>query len=489
MPETTSLPLQRLRVLDLSYVFAVPYIGALLSDLGAEVTKVEAPHRLDLTRGVAFARYVDNDPGPDPWNRSGVFHVLNRGKKSLALDLNAEEGRQVFVELLKQTDIVLDNFTPRVLRKWGFEYEALQKINPSLIMLSNTGYGSGGPWSEFPSQGTTLEATMGITQYTGYRDDKPWKVGQSYPDFLATWTGLLALMAALAHRRRTGQGQWIDLGMYQVGAALVAEPILQHQIDGTDLQRWGNEDPEHVPSNLYAALGEDRWVAISVTSDAQWQALSQLMGQPGLAHDGRYATPAARCVHRDAVNRIVAAWVQTQSVEVLVDLLQGHGIACGPVLSSRDLMGDPQMRHRGFYEWVRHPDPIGCRPLIGRPFRFRRRELRIQGPAPRFGQHTHDILKERLGLSESDIDRLMASAVVADQPLNPGKGQAWDLAEGLRQRTLAAVDADYLTRLYEQAEAPKSRKPDGKRGSSPVTDPASAPEASQSKPVTWNSHV
>jgi hypothetical protein len=230
-------------------------------------------------------------------------------------------------------------------------------------------------------------------------------------------------------------------------------------------------------------------VAISVTSDAQWQALARLMGQPELAHDDRYSTAAARCVHRDLVNRIVAAWVQTQSVVVLVDLLQGHGIACGSVLNSRDLMCDPQMRHRGFYEWVRHPDPIGWRPLIGRPFRFRRRELRIQGPAPRFGQHTHDILKERLGLSESDIGRLMASAVVADQPLNPAKGQAWDLAEGLRQRTLAAVDPDYLARLYEQAEAPKSRKPDGASGSSPVTDPASAPEASQSKPVTWNSHV
>jgi len=155
-------------------------------------------------------------------------------------------------------------------------------------MLSNTGYGSTGPWSSFPSQGTTLEATMGITFYTGYRDDKPWKVGQSYPDFIACWAGLNALWAAIAHMRKTGQGQWIDVGMYQLGVALMPEPLLQKQLDGTEPVRMGNEHPEHVPSNLYRAQGEDQWLALTVRTDTQWAALTSLMQKPELASDPRF---------------------------------------------------------------------------------------------------------------------------------------------------------------------------------------------------------
>ena len=470
MPERTA-PLAGVRVLDLSYVFAVPYVGALLSDMGAEVIKIEAPGRLDLTRGNSFARYLDNDPGDDPWNRSGVFHVLNRGKKSLSLDLNTDKGRELFLALLQETDIVLDNFTPRVLRKWGLQYERLKQLRPGLIMLSNTGYGAGGPWSEFPSQGTTLEATMGITQYTGYRGDKPWKVGQSYPDFLATWTSLLAIMAALSHRDRTGRGQWIDLGMYQVGAALVAEPILQYQRDHSDIPRWGNEDPEHVPSNVYRAQGPDNWVALTVVSDAQWQVLTELMAQPHLARDERFATAAARRSHRDAVNRLLADWVAQCDAKEWVELLQKHGIASGRVMAAHDLMRDPQMRHRGFYEMVSHDPPIADRPLIGRPFVFRRRGLKIRGPAPRFGQHTREVLGQRLGKSDEEIDTLMSEGVVADHPLMAYKGQPWNLEEGLRLKTLVAVDKTYA------ASFPIQDGPDQAQGPSCPQDGADVSHA------------
>jgi len=249
-------PLAGLRVLDLSYVFAVPYMGGLLSDLGAEVIKVEAPHRLDQTRAT-FGPYLDNDPGDEPWNRTGTFHMLNRGKRSFVLDLGKPAGRELLKKLVAKSDMVLDNFTPRVMRGWDLHYEQLRKVNPALIMLSNTGYGSTGPWSAFPSQGTTLEATMGITHYSGYRNDKPWKVGQSYPDFLACWSGLFALLVALHHRRKTGEGQWIDLGMYQIGAALIPEPMLQLQADGSDWERIGNEHRTLAPYNLYPAGGDD----------------------------------------------------------------------------------------------------------------------------------------------------------------------------------------------------------------------------------------
>lgn len=438
-----SLPLVGVRVLDLSYVFAVPYMAGMLSDLGAEVIKIEAPHKLDQTRGRAFGPYLDNDPANDPWNRSGIFYVVNRGKKSLAMDLSRTEGQEIFRELVAKSDIVLDNFTPRVMRKWGLNYDALKKINPSLIMLSNTGYGSSGPWASFPSQGTTLEATMGITFYTGYRGDKPWKVGQSYPDFIACWSGLGALWAAIAHRQKTGEGQWIDVGMYQLGVALIPEPLLQKQLDGTEPDRIGNEHIEYVPSNLYQTQGDDQWLALTVQTDAQWEALTELMQYPALAHDSRFSSAANRRIHRNAVDTLVATWCRTLNGEELFEQLQAHGIAAGRVLNSRDLLRNPHLKHRKFYESVQHPEPIGERPIIGRPYKLRFRDAHIKKPGPRFGEDNDDILGDILGKTPSQIDALKDSNVVCDVPTHPGISGTMDTESMLKLKTLIAVDQDY----------------------------------------------
>jgi crotonobetainyl-CoA:carnitine CoA-transferase CaiB-like acyl-CoA transferase len=437
------LPLAGLRVIDLSYVFAVPYMASLMSDLGAEVIKIEGTHRLDQTRSGAFGPHLDNDPGQDPWNRSGSFHMLNRGKRSLVLDLSKEEGRAVFRALARDADFVLENYTPRVMRNWGLHYDELRKLNPALIMLSNTGYGATGPWSEFPSQGTTLEATMGIAQYTGYRGDKPWKVGQSYPDFLACWSGLTALLAALRHRRRSGQGQWIDLGMYQLGAAVMPEALLQWQLSGTEPQRIGNEHALRVPSNLYPAQGEDRWVAITVASDAEWRRLAPCIGLEG---DRRLDSEAGRRGQRELIDQAVARWTRSRDAWATTRQLQAEGIACGPVLCNRDLLLDPHLRARGFYEPVQHPQPVGLRPVIGRPFRMRRRRPRIQGPAPRLGEHGEALLRERLGYGAQELDRL-AQAGATGQPASTVVAGAIDMQEALRSRTVTELDADYRRRL------------------------------------------
>jgi crotonobetainyl-CoA:carnitine CoA-transferase CaiB-like acyl-CoA transferase len=437
------LPLAGLRVIDLSYVFAVPYMASLMSDLGAEVIKIEGTHRLDQTRSGAFGPHLDNDPGQDPWNRSGSFHMLNRGKRSLVLDLSKEEGRAVFRALARDADFVLENYTPRVMRNWGLHYDELQKLNPALIMLSNTGYGATGPWSEFPSQGTTLEATMGITQYTGYRGDKPWKVGQSYPDFLACWSGLTALLAALRHRRRSGQGQWIDLGMYQLGAAVMPEALLQWQVSATEPERIGNEDALHVPSNLYPAQGDDRWVAITVASDAEW---CRLAVRIGLAGDRRLDGEAARREHRELIDQAMARWTRTQDAWATSRQLQAEGIACGPVLSNRDLLLDPHLQARGFYEQVQHPQPVGLRPVIGRPFRMRHRRPHIQGPAPRLGEHGEALLRERLGYGAEELDRLERAGATG-LPVSTVVAGAIDMQEALHSRTVTELDADYRRRL------------------------------------------
>ncbi|VTU45629.1 Succinyl-CoA:(R)-benzylsuccinate CoA-transferase subunit BbsF (plasmid) [Variovorax sp. SRS16] len=442
-----TLPLEGLRVLDLSTVVAVPYMAGLLADLGAEVIKIEAPHKLDQTRRGVFTTYLDDDRSEDAVNRSGIFQVLNRGKQSMVLDMSRPEGREVFRALVAKSDIVVENYTPRVMRSWDLHYDALRRIKPSLIMLSNTGYGASGPWSGFPSQGTTLEATMGITSYTGYRGDKPWKAGQSYPDFLACWTGLTALFAALHHLRATNEGQAIDLGMYQVGAALIPEPLLQVQLDGRDLERIGNEDAVHVPSNAYRALGDDRWVALTVVSDAQWQALCALMARDGLVPDPRHASAAGRREHRGEVNAWVGGWTQRHDARELMALLQAQGIACGPVFDNRDLLLDAHLAARGFHERVAHPAPMGVRPIMGRPWKLLRREIRVRKPAPRYGEDNRRILCETLGMDAQRAEDLIASCVVCDQPHTSTPIDSMGLPALQRLKSVHELDADYREKL------------------------------------------
>jgi crotonobetainyl-CoA:carnitine CoA-transferase CaiB-like acyl-CoA transferase len=286
---------------------------------------------------------------------------------------------------------------------------------------------------------------MGITFYTGYRGDKPWKVGQSYPDFIACWAGLNGLWAAIAHMRKTGQGQWIDVGMYQLGASLMPEPLLQKQLDGTEPVRMGNEHAEYVPSNLYQVAGEDQWLALTIQTDQQWEALTTLMQQPHLALDERYRTNEVRRANRDSINTLVEGWCRSQNAKALLEKLQARGIAAGIVLNSRDLLHDPHLKHRQFYETVQHPEPIGARPIISRPYKLRFRDAHIKKPGPRFGEDNDNILREILGKNPAQIAALKASNVLSDVPTNPGISGTMDTTSMLALKTLIAVDQDYRT--------------------------------------------
>jgi crotonobetainyl-CoA:carnitine CoA-transferase CaiB-like acyl-CoA transferase len=443
--EANRRPLAGIRVVDLSQVFAMPYAGGLLGDLGAEVIKIEGPNRPDSTRG--FSAWPENEPGEDSWNRTGTFHTLNRNKRSFVLDLTQERAREIFLKLAAKTDVVVENFTPRVMKGWGLDYESLKQVKPDIIMISNTGYGSTGPWSQYPSQGTVLEATIGISAYTGYRGDRPGRAGQSYPDFLATWTGLFTIQAALHYRNRTGRGQWIDLAMYQLGASLVPEALLQYQIDGTNLPRIGNEHEEYVPYNLYPAAGIEEWIAISVTTDEQWQRLAEVMGCPELGSDQRYATKASRVALRAEIDALVADWTRTYEPRVLARALQENGVAASAVLNSRDLLQDPHLQYRNFFERVRAPEPIGVRPIIGLPYTLTSGEVSIAKSAPRFGEDNVYVLKDIVGLDDSEIEDLQQAGIIADRPLNARRAQPMDYEAGLRAGTIREVDPDYRARL------------------------------------------
>ena len=434
-------PLQGLRVVDLSTVVAVPLLGAMLRDLGADVIKIEAPDRLDQGRGPAFGPLFDNDPKDEPWNRSGSFQSLNRGKRGMTLDLRRPEGRDVLLELVASADILLENFTPRVMRGWGLTYEALAQINPRLVMLSNTGYGATGPWSTYKAQGTTLDATMGVGQYGGYVSDKPTKIGQSYPDFMACWAGLTALFAALVHRTDSGMGQHVDIGMYQLGASMVPEAFVAVQAGEPDFGRTGNADLDVLFSDVVPAAGADRWLTVSVPDEAAWRGLAAVVpGVPLNPED----IPAARVALR--------SWAARQDALAAAEELQMAGVPAGPVLDARDLLLDEHLLARGFYEEHDFTEcygpEVGPTPVLSRGFRWRAdwAHVGIRGHGPRFGSNNDEVLAG-LGLDGTARADLRASGVVVDRPVSPPDLPPADVRETLSSGYYREVDPDFRARL------------------------------------------
>ena len=445
------LPLEGIRVLDSTYVFALPYTGGLLADLGAEVIKVEGPGRPDVTRTGGYAgAFPEGIPGEDWWNRPSTYNLIHRGKQSLTLDLTDQRGRDLFKQLVSLCDVVMENFTPRVMRGWGLDYPNLKKIKPDIVMVSNTGYGHGdGPYSGYPAQATTQEGTHGHCWITGYAGGAPAKAGASFVDFVSTWTALFVIGAALRYRNRTGQGQWVDMGMYQAGVMLTSEYIMDAIANGRDGGRIGNRHPYRSPQGCYPALGEDQWITLSVGSDQEWQALCQVLGRGDLAGDQRFADLLSRRKNHDEADEIISAWTSGVDKYDAMHRLQAQGIPSGPVLTGKDVHFDPQYRSRGFLERVTYPDDrgLGTRPFIGRPYKFSKSPLRIQGPSPTFGQHNQRLLQDLLGVEEVTYQTLVQDAVIATVPTTGEPSAQIPPKDAVERGLLAGWDPEYRQKL------------------------------------------
>ncbi|HEU0020950.1 MAG TPA: CoA transferase [Dehalococcoidia bacterium] len=445
------LPLEGIRVLDSTYVFALPYTGGQLTDLGAEVIKVEGPGRPDITRtGGLYGTFPDNIVGEDWWNRPSTYNLLNRGKRSLTLDLSTEPGRELFRQMVSLSDVVMENFTPRVMRGWGLDYPKLKKIKPDIILVSNTGYGHGdGPYSSYPAQATTQEGTHGHCWVTGYPGEGPAKAGRSFVDFLSTWSAVFAIGAALRYRNLTGKGQWVDIGMYQAGVMFISEYIMDAIANGREGGRIGNRHPYRAPQGCYPAQGHDQWITLSVASDEEWQSLCALMGRAELAHDPRYAGVLSRQQTHDQIDEIISSWTRDRDRYDLMHLLQGAGIAAGPVLNSKDVHLDPHYQSRNFLERVDFPPErqMGARILMGRPFKFSNTPMKIRQPAPEFGEGNEHFLKGLLGVDEKTYQALVQDAIIASIPTSGDPAPAFDPPEALARGQIADWDPDYRQRL------------------------------------------
>jgi benzylsuccinate CoA-transferase BbsF subunit len=390
-------PLDGVRVLDFTWVVAGPVTTRILADLGADVIKVEKQNALDFGD-----------------RRGGLSGSLMRGKRSIVLDLNQPRALDLARRLAAVSDVVIDNFSARVMTNLGLDYDTLRERKPDIICVRMTGFGLTGPDRDHVSYGPTLQALTGYTLLMAEPGSPPAGFGYSYSDLAGGNLGALAVLAALWHRRRTGRGQLVDLAQLEAVASLVGPTLLERAVDGGRSVPAGNASQEEpgAPHGVYPCAGAERWLAITVFGDHQWERFAGALGRPAWTRDPRFSTRAARLVHAGELDRLVAAWTRGQRAEDAMVLLQQAGVAAGLVANAQDLCArDPQLAARGHFVDV--PTSEGGTVRIDGPvFRLSETPAAVRGPGPLLGEHTDAVLVELLGCTAEEIATLRDDGVV-----------------------------------------------------------------------------
>jgi crotonobetainyl-CoA:carnitine CoA-transferase CaiB-like acyl-CoA transferase len=400
------LPLDGIRVVDITWAWAGPYCSLQLAHLGAEVIRIESHLRPDMNRRVP--PYPDNQPG---LNRGGSFNQWNQGKLSLSVDLTKDEGTELVRDLIAKSDVVVENYAPGVLARRGLDYERLREHNPGLIMISLSGYGATGPTSNYVAYGTPLVMISGLASLSGYQDGLPSEVGLSYADPNAGLHGAFAVLAALWHRDESGEGQYIDLSQWESLLAIMPEGLMAQVLTGGQPPRMGNRDVQMAPHGYFRCRGDQRWVSISVGEDTEWRSLCSVLGRPELGEDPRFATAAARKAHEDELEAIVSAWTLHRDPWDVTQQLQAAGVAAFPVQDCRDLVEDEHLEGRDFFVRLPHPE-VGVRTHAGIPWHLSDTPLAVRRPAPLLGGDNEQIVMQILGRSRAEYDRLTAEGVL-----------------------------------------------------------------------------
>ncbi|MFH1486591.1 MAG: CoA transferase, partial [Chloroflexota bacterium] len=349
------LPLTGLRVMDFGWVMAGPVLGHLLADMGAEVIKIESRGRIDACRrGRPMKR--ENKPEVEEFELVPLFHPLNRNKLSITINLSNPNSAWLLRELAKKTDIIVENFTPGVLDKAGLSYEELKEVKPDIIVIALSAAGQYGPLRDVRTYAPSITSLAGMDSLIGYEGEGPvGTVGISYADPNASVCGMVAVMAALYHRRRTGEGQYIDLPQMEAATALLGEAILDYTMNGRVASTIGNYHPVMVPHNNYPCKGDDQWVSIAVKTEEEWQGLVKAMGSPTWAKDGRFADAFQRRKNIVDLEKRIAEWTRQYANLEVMETLQKAGVAAAPVNDIEDELTNPHMQARQVYVEVEHP--------------------------------------------------------------------------------------------------------------------------------------
>ncbi len=393
------------KVLDFMWALAGPGATRLMADFGATVVRVESTSRLDVCRTIR--PFIGGDPSPE---KSAVFHSTNAGKLMLSLDLTNPGARQVVFDLVGWADVVMESFSPRAMKAFGLDYPTLREINPNLIMLSTCLMGQTGPLASFAGYGNLAAAIAGFYGLTGWPDREPAGPFGAYTDYIAPRYNAVAVLAALDHRRRTGQGQYIDLSQAEAALHFLAPAILERTANGRVWQRAGNTDADHAPHGVYPCAGDDQWVAIACESDAQWKALCGAVGGIDPA-DERFATAPGRRAAQQVLDDWLAAFTSARTPAELESLLQSAGVPASAVQNSPELAADPQLRHREHFVTLPH-DEAGETVVEGVRGRLSRTPGRVRGPAPTFSRDVQRVLCELLGYDDERFGRLLVDGVL-----------------------------------------------------------------------------
>jgi crotonobetainyl-CoA:carnitine CoA-transferase CaiB-like acyl-CoA transferase len=407
-------PLEGIRVLDLTMFWAGPAMTELLGSMGAEVIKVEAVKAPDPSRKGGARLIMTPDETRPPHEISPQYNATNRNKYGLTLDLTKPEGQDVFKRLVAISDVVAENYTPRVMPKFGLDYATLRDIRPALVMISMPGFGSTGPWRDFRSFAFSTEQATGFPQITGYGPDRPpsrW--GPAGADAFAGLTGAFAVLAALEYRRRTGQGQHIDLSQVESITTWRGQEMIDYSWNHRNWSRLGNRHRLMAPHGVYRAAGDDRWIAIAVENDEQWQSLCRHLGRADWAQRNDLAYLEGRFAAHDELDQGIETWTTGREQREAARLLQQAGVAAGPVLGGADLLGDPQLNARGFVDWLDR-EWIGKAPYNGMFAKFSATPGSFRLPAPLLGEHNEKILKGLLSLKDEEYAQLEAEGVIGN---------------------------------------------------------------------------
>jgi benzylsuccinate CoA-transferase BbsF subunit len=398
-------PFEGVKVVDFTWLAAGPLMAAYLADFGAVVVKIESVNRPDPWR--FFPPFKDNEAG---MNRSVGFGYYNRNKYSATLNLSDPSGLEVAKRLVAWADVVLESFTPGTMEKWELTYNDLVKVKPDIIMLSTNMQGQTGPRATIPGLGIQMAALCGFSYLTGWPDREPLQP-IAYTDSVAALFGAAAIIAALDYHRRTGKGQYLDLSQFETSLQFLAPVFLDYNANGREAVRAGNRCSYAAPHGVYRCKGDDRWCAVSVFSDDEWLNLCQAMGNPKWSQDTEFSTLRGRKQHEVELDGLIEKWTTKCSAEDVMTRLQSAGVAAGVVENGEDLFNDPQMKYRGHFWTINHPE-IGAYRCDAPPFRMSLTPAEARRHAPCMGEHNDYVYTKLVGMSDKEFTELVEKGVI-----------------------------------------------------------------------------
>ena len=412
-------PLAGLRVLDLTRVWAGPFAGRMLADLGADVILIETadargPRDVPSEMAKMLHYFPDDDPGERPWNRIGVMNKLWRNRRGVTLDLRRPDAKEIFESLVRSADVVIENFSPRVMPKLGLDFERLKQLNPSIIYTASSGYGTSGPNKDWGGLGPVIEAGSGLTHGLGYSDSGPYRAGVAWTDPITGLHSAAATVAAAYDREADPEraGRYVEAPMIEAMLSVVGEMVLEAQRTGKDPARRGNRHQGRAPQGVYACRGDERWIAISVTSDREWRTLCEVAELPAA---WQLFDLAERFARHDEIDRRLEEWTALGAREDRVAELQVRGVIAAPLNDGRDLAESRHLSERKFWAALTHPE-AGRHLEPGCAIRLSVTPVTHRLPAPCLGQHNREVLRELAGLDDAALDELEASGTLSDRP-------------------------------------------------------------------------